>query len=145
MFPRRPADGYSVVVSVVEELPVTAAALTTGRHLVLINDADIAEAARIGLGSKEDIEAELDAMVLVLTTLHQREPDEAMRFCAGFAARCTELTLRLHRVEHRYREYRQVRTQQVQKVLDACEFQFRAASRQLEPRRQDLAMIGGHT
>jgi hypothetical protein len=52
-------------------------------------------------------------------------------------ARCTEMCVHLHRLEGK-REWRQIRTQQVERLLAELDRQFRIASREVEIRRQDL-------
>lgn len=115
---------------------------TPERFLALTTPA-VSQASRGALGSKAEVEVELDAMLIVLTTMHEMEPDEAMKYCSGFSARCAELCVHLHRVESRERQFRQVRTMQVRVVMEAIDLQFKIASRLLEVRRQDLSMMGG--
>jgi hypothetical protein len=55
-------------------------------------------------------------------------------------ARCTEMCIHLHRLEGR-REWRQIRTQQVERLLTECDRQFKIASREVELRRQDLEVL----
>lgn len=95
------------------------------------------------LGSREAVEAEIDHMLSEVRGFWCLEPDEAMRVCAGFSARCTELYVHLHRVEGRQREWRQIRTQQIVPLLDELERQFKIASRSVELRRQDLEVLRG--
>lgn len=90
------------------------------------------------LGSRPQIEAELDGILLVIRDFHAMEPDHVMTHVAAMTARLTELEVLLHRVEVRDRTYKQIRTMQVQKILDELERQFKIASRLVEVRRQDL-------
>lgn len=101
----------------------------------------VAELSRATLGSREHIEAEIDLMTDAVRDFYRMEPDEVMRHISGFTARCTELEIQLHRVEGRYREFKQIRTMQVQKLLDELDRQFRLASRTVELRRQDLEVL----
>lgn len=93
------------------------------------------------LGNRAQIEAELDAMLAEMREFWRQQPDQVMQTCAGFTARLTELEVLLHRVEVRDRQYKQIRTLQVQKMLDECERQFKIASRLVEVRRQDLETL----
>lgn len=93
------------------------------------------------LGSRGEIEAELDAILLVIRGFWAMEPDQVMGHCASMTARLTELEVLLHRVEVRDRTYKQIRTMQVQKIVDELERQFRIASRLVEVRRQDLEAL----
>lgn len=89
------------------------------------------------LVSREAVEDEIDLMLATLRTFWRREPDERMKMLNAMTARCTELAIHLHRLEG-MRQWRQLRTMQVDKVLAECERQFKSASREIEIRRQDL-------
>lgn len=95
------------------------------------------------LGTKEEVLAELDAVMRAIRTWWELEPDAILRICSGYSARLTELRINLHRVEGKEREWRQVRTQQVLPILDELDRQHKAASRELEARKQDLEQIRG--
>ena len=101
----------------------------------------VAELSRGALGSREQVEAEIDVMLATIRDFYRMEPDEVMRYCAGFSARATELECHLHRVEGRFREYKQIRTMQVQKLIAELDRQFKIASRLVELRRQDLEVL----
>ena len=51
--------------------------------------------------------------------------------------------MQLQRVEGYDRQYKSLRTQQVQRLHDELERQFKIHSRMLEVRRQDLSLMGG--
>jgi hypothetical protein len=87
--------------------------------------------------SKQHVEDEVDLMLRAVRGFWQMEPDQVMRMASAMSARATELAVHLHRLEGK-REWRQVRTMQVDKLLQELERQFRIASRLLEVRRQDL-------
>ncbi len=91
------------------------------------------------LVSRKVVEDEIDLMLDTLRSFWQREPDERMQMMNAMTARCTQLCIHLHRLEG-LREWRQVRTQQVERVLAECERQFRSASREIELRRQDIEL-----
>jgi hypothetical protein len=95
------------------------------------------------LGSRDEVEAEIDLMLAETRTLYDLEPDQAMRLMAAFSARATELYVHLHRVEGRRREFKQIRTMQVDMLLKELDRQFRIASRTVEIRRQDLDLLRG--
>lgn len=95
------------------------------------------------LGSRVAVEREIDTMLATTRGLWEMEPDEAMRLISAMSARCTELYVHLHRVEGRFREWKQVRTMQVDRLLQELERQFRIASRIVEVRRHDLEMMKG--
>lgn len=90
------------------------------------------------LGSRAQIESELDSILLIVREFYASEPDQVMQDVAAITARLTELEVLLHRVEARDRQFKQIRTMQVQKILDECDRQFKIASRLVEVRRQDM-------
>lgn len=102
---------------------------------------EIAEQMSWGeLISKEHVENEIDIVLRTLRGMWEMEPDQAMRMLAAITARCTELCVHLHRLEGK-REWRQVRTLQVERVILECDRQFKIASRLLEVRRQDMELM----
>lgn len=93
------------------------------------------------LGTRSDIEDELDGVMVAVRGFHTREPDQVMREIAAYSARLTELANLLVRVEGTRREYRQLRTLQIERLLNELDRQFKIASRLVEMRRQDLALL----
>lgn len=89
------------------------------------------------LVSRQQVEDEIDLMLRAVRGFWDMEPDQVMRMCAAMSARCTELCVHLHRLEGR-REWKQIRTLQVERLLNELDRQFKIASRMLEVRRQDL-------
>lgn len=105
---------------------------------------EVAALAAAGtLGSRAQIEGELDGILVVIRDFWTMEPDQVMAHCAAMTARLTELEVLLHRVEARDRSYKQIRTMQVQKLVDELERQFKIASRLVEVRRQDIESLRG--
>jgi hypothetical protein len=106
---------------------------------------DIAQELSWGaLQSRETVEDEIDLMLTSLRAFWQQEPDQRMRAITAMSARCTELVVHLHRLEGR-REWRQIRTMQVDKLLTELDRQFKIASREIEIRRQDIDLARGAT
>lgn len=95
------------------------------------------------LGSRQDIEDELDLVAAAIRCFHLKAPDQVMRECAAYSARLTEMCVLLHRVEGQSRQYTRIRTQQVEKFLAELDRQFKTASRLIEVSRQDIALMGG--
>jgi hypothetical protein len=93
------------------------------------------------LGTKEEIQEELDGIARSIRTFHLKQPDQVMRESGAYSARLTELRVLLHRVESTDRQYTRVRTQQVERWLDEIDRQFKIASRLLEASRQDLELM----
>lgn len=93
------------------------------------------------LGSRRDIEAELDGIALAIRTFAMKQADQVMRECSAYSARLTELCVLLHRVEAADRQYTRIRTQQVERFLLELDRQFKVASRLIEVQRQDLELM----
>lgn len=95
------------------------------------------------LGSRAEVEAEIDAMLTAVRAFWSLEPDQVMRAAAAYSARCTELSVHLLRVETTNKTYSRIRTLQVGKLIEELERQYRTASRLVELRRQDLDLARG--
>jgi hypothetical protein len=98
----------------------------------------------MGLGSRAQIEAELDQMAADIRLFWSYEPDMVMRKCSAYTARLTELYVALNRVESLDRQYTRVRTQQVAIWLEELDRQWKGASRLIEVARMDLQLLNGH-
>lgn len=94
-----------------------------------------------GLGSRQDIERELDGIALAIRAFALKQPDQIMRECAAYSARLTELCVLLSRHEASDRQYLRVRTQQVERYLAELDRQFKIASRLVEVQRQDIELM----
>lgn len=99
-----------------------------------------AEAAQV-LGTRAEVEAELDLMFDQIRKFWQQEPDQVMRIISALSARASELWVNLHRIEGRDRSYKQIRTLQVTPLIEELDRQFKLASRIVEVRRQDLDLL----
>lgn len=108
-----------------------------GPHLA---PSDAASAAMNDLSPRVSLEEEVDAMVADLKAVEMDLPDEVIRLCAGYMARCTEMHMQIVRVEGRDRQLKGFRTQQLSKVIELIEFLFRSSSRVVEVRRQEIEM-----
>src|SRR5882672_2057181 len=93
------------------------------------------------LGTREDIEAEIDVVIAAMRMFGFKPPDQIMREVAAYGARLVELAILLHRVESLDRTYLRIRTMQIAPIQDELERQFKIASRLIEQQRQDLEMI----
>ena len=92
------------------------------------------------LGTREQIEKELDLIAAAVRLFYRKQPDQVMRECSGYSARLSELAMLLHRVEAGNRQYTRIRTQQVERFLAEIDRQWKTASRQIEIMRQDLEL-----
>lgn len=99
-----------------------------------------AELAWGALVSKQKVEEEIDLMLRTVRGFWELEPDAVAKLIQALSARCTEMCVHLHRLEGR-REWRQVRTQQVERLLAELDRQWKLASRLIEIRRQDLELM----
>lgn len=93
------------------------------------------------LVSRESVEDEIDLMLRTVRGFWSMQPDQVMLACSAMTARCTELGVHLHRLEGK-REWRQIRTMQVERLLLEFDRQWRTASRLIEVRRQDINLSG---
>jgi hypothetical protein len=89
------------------------------------------------LVSRQHVEDEVDAMLRAVRGFWDMEPDQVFHMISALSARCSELATHLHRLEGK-REWRQVKTQQVERLLAELDRQFKTHSRIVELRRQDL-------
>lgn len=92
------------------------------------------------LGTRSEIEKELDLIAAVIRTFHRLQSDQVLRLCSGYSARLTEMQVLLHRVESTDRQYTRIRTQQVERYLAELDRQWKTASRLVEVMRQDLEL-----
>jgi len=99
---------------------------------------------RVGLGTREEVQAELDDVAAAMRGFYAKAPDQVMKECAAYSARLSELYVLLHRVEGVDRQYTRLRTQQVEIYRDELREQWKTASRLIEVQRQDLMLLGGN-
>lgn len=97
----------------------------------------VAEMAWGALVSREHVESEIDMMLRAVRGFWDMEPDQVLRMISALSSRCTELGIHLHRLEGK-REWRQIRTLQIERLLAELDRQFKDHSRLVEMRRQDI-------
>lgn len=100
---------------------------------------------RFGLGSRDEVQNELDDIAAAMRGFFMKAPDRIMRECSAYSARLAELYVLLHRAESTDRQYTRLRTQQVQIYMDEMREQWKTASRLIEIQRMDLVLSGGQT
>lgn len=93
---------------------------------------------RLGRGST--LEEEIDFMVEALQSTDAGQPDQVIAMCMALMGRCTEIYLKLVRIENDHRKAKAFRTMQLQKVMDLIDFYSRGASRLVEVRRQEVEL-----
>ena len=108
-----------------------------GPHLA---PSEQATRAVLALPDTPDLQEELDAMISDIKEANLDLPDEVIRMCTSYMARCTELHVRLTRVEGSNRHFRGFRNLELVKVMELIEFTYRSASRLIEMRRQDVEL-----
>ena len=96
---------------------------------------------RIGLGTRQQVQDELDDIAAAMRSFHLKAPDQVMRECSAYSARLSELYVLLHRVEGLDRQYTRLRTQQVEIYREEMREQWKTASRLIEVNRQDLELV----
>lgn len=94
-------------------------------------------------GSITSIRAEVDDAYADMRTFFQREPDEVMRLCAGHSARLSEIRVRIQRIEDVHRQWKAVRTREIEVALEQLQNQFAIASRLHSVRELDYRMEQG--
>lgn len=97
--------------------------------------------------SRSSVLLELAAIKTAIRKWYEKQPDEVIREAAAYSARLTELWTELRQLEPYDRSYTQLRTMQVQPVLDEIDRQYRFNQSRIAIARQDLdlARYGGMT
>lgn len=99
----------------------------------------------MGLGSIDSVRKEIDDVFSDMREFHNTEPDEVMRYCAGHRARLAEIRVLIQRIEVIHRQWRPVRTNEIEPVLEELKEQFSIASRIISVRELDWRMEGAGT
>lgn len=94
-------------------------------------------------GSIDSVRGEVDDAFNDMRQFHNREPDEVIRLISGHSSRLAELRGRIHRVEDFHRQWRGIRTREIEPALEELGKQFQMASRQLAVRELDWKMETG--
>jgi hypothetical protein len=122
-------------------LKVVAEGSDEGGYIEDMVPAIVAELSAGALGSRQLVEDEIDLMFRTIREFHSMEPDQVLILSSAISARASEMSVHLHRLENKHREWRQIRTMQVNVVLAELDRQFKDHSRLIEVRRQDLELI----
>ena len=94
----------------------------------------------LSVGSRGELLLELAGIKTAIRTWHSKQPDEVLREASAYSARLTELWTELRLVEAYDRTYQQMRTMQVQPVLDEIGRQMEMTKSKIAMLRQDLDM-----
>jgi len=117
--------------TVVSEPPRAAAMLDTTRVY-----------SEVG-GSIDSVREEINDAFADMKEFLNQEPDEIMKICAGHSARLSEIRVRISRIEDFHRQWKNVRTREVEVALEELQNQFSAASRLLSARDLDYRIERG--
>lgn len=93
--------------------------------------------------SIDAVRGEIDDAFADMRDFYTKEPDEVIRMCSGHSARLSELRVRIQRVEDFRREWRSVRTREIEPALEELERQYASASRLHSIRELDFRLSGG--
>lgn len=93
--------------------------------------------------SINQVRVEVDDAYKDMQLFHQMEPDEIMRRSGGHSARLSYLRVCCMRVEDFKREWRDIRTRELEPTLDQLEHQFSIASRLHSVREYDYKLEAG--
>lgn len=83
---------------------------------------------------------ELISILGVLQTVHQQEYGFQMETYMGLMARCTEIKVFCLEHEGRERQFKVLRTQKLQPIMDLIEFLWRGVSRLIELKKIEAEM-----
>ena len=98
---------------------------------------------RTGVDSKAELLLELAGIKASIRTWHDTQPDQVLREASAYSARLTEMWTELRLLERDDRQFTQMRTMQVQPVLDEIDRQYRFAQSRIAIARQDIDLIRG--
>lgn len=104
---------------------------------------DISQVNQVVGGSIASVRAEIDDAFADMKKFHNQEPDEVMRLCGGHSARLAELRNRIQRVEDFDRQWKNVRTREIEPAVQELANQFQIASRLLSARELDWKLESG--
>ena len=121
-------------------MKVVAEGTPEGGYIEDMVPAVVAELSAGALGSRQLVEDEIDLMLRTIREFHSMEPDQVLIMSSAISARASEISIHLHRLEGRQREWKQIRTMQINVVLLELDRQFKDHSRLIEVRRQDLEL-----
>lgn len=91
-----------------------------------------------GCSDRAAVLLELAGIKAGIRTWFDKQPDQVIREASAYSARLTELWTELRLLESHDRQWTQLRTQQVQPVLDEIDRQYRFAQSRIAMARQDI-------
>lgn len=95
------------------------------------------------IGSIDSVRGEIDDAFADMKTFLNLEPDQIMRMCGGHSARLSEIRVQIQRIEVIHRQWKPIRTNEVEPAIEELKNQFSVASRLHSVRELDFKMAGG--
>lgn len=90
------------------------------------------------VGSRAHVLLELAGIKAAIRTWYDKQPDEVLREASAYSARLTELWTELRLIEQYDRSYSQLRTMQVDPVIQEIDRQYKINQSRIAMMRQDL-------
>ena len=94
------------------------------------------------IGSIDDVRGEIDDAYEDMRRFYEQEPDEVMRLVSGHLARLTEISKEIRRIEMTVRQWKAIRTNEIDPAVDALFQQFQIHSRLQSVREMDWKVAG---
>ena len=98
---------------------------------------------RTDVDSRTGVLLELAGIKAAIRTWFDKQPDQVLREASAYSARLTELWTELRLLEAHDRQWTQLRTQQVQPILDEIDRQYRFSQSRIAMMRQDIDLARG--
>lgn len=95
------------------------------------------------VGTRAECLLELAGIKAAIRSWFQKDPDQVMREASAYSARCTELWTELRLIEEYDRDFKQVRTMQVDPVLQEIGRQYEFAKSRVALMRQEIDTLRG--
>ena len=98
---------------------------------------------RTDVDSRTGVLLELAGIKAAIRTWYDKQPDQVLREASAYSARLTEMWTELRLLEAHDRQWTQLRTMQVQPVLDEIDRQYRFNQSRIAMMRQDIDLAKG--
>lgn len=95
------------------------------------------------VGSIDSVRSEVDDACRDMETFLNQEPDAVMRLCSGHSARLSTLRTLIFRIEDVHRQWRPIRTNEIEPTISELANQYQIASRLLSARELDWKIETG--
>jgi hypothetical protein len=95
------------------------------------------------VGTRDQALLELAFIKAAVRIWFEKQPDEVIREASAYSARLTEMWTELRLLEQYDRQWTQLRTMQVQPLLDEVDRQYKFAQSRIAMARQDIDLLKG--